>query len=83
MRALKLIAENGIESGMDLIVSEYNLDGYVSAGEIIRVEFSKCDDLEALKPFALVMDEHYHICDIEPKMIDLMGDEFFDWIDSK
>jgi len=82
MNTLKLIIQNGFNtSTLDLIVSEYNLDGYVSTHSFINSDFNKCEDLESIKAFSKIMDDKHHVLNVEPRMINLMGeDEYFDFI---
>ena len=83
MNTVNLIIENGFnDEVVDVIVSELSLDGYTEAHKVIKKDFNECDDLELLKKFAMIMDDHHHIVDVEPRMCELMGeDEYFEMVE--
>ena len=83
MNTINLIIENGFNTQtLDLIVSKNNLDGYVATHVIINSDFNKEQSLETLKAFSKIMVDEIHVLDVEPRMIELMGeDEYFDFID--
>jgi len=56
-------------------------NGYKTVAAILNAEWEVCSDLDCLKSFAEIMIDQSHVVDVEPKMVDLMGeDEFFDFI---
>ena len=48
---------------------------------VIKKEFAECDNLEVLKSFSKIMIDEIHVLDVEPKMIEVMGEDgFYDFI---
>jgi len=83
MENLKIIIELGFTQGMDAIKESNDTpNGYKTVSSILNAEWDDCSDLDCLKAFALIMIDNHHVVDVEPKMIELMGeDDFFDFID--
>ena len=82
MNALNLVIEQGIESAVEKIMSELKFENYPQAHAVIAKEFNECNNIEVLTKFSVIMIDHNNIVDVEPKMIELMGeDEFFDLVD--
>ena len=85
MNILNHIIENGFNqssvSALKVAITGDALSDRTTTFTAIKAAFNECDDLEVLKPFSKIMIDEFHVVDVEPKMIKIMGeDEFFDFI---
>ncbi|HEY7866595.1 MAG TPA: hypothetical protein VIC51_11395 [Psychromonas sp.] len=80
---IQFIIDNGFNAeSMGKIIEETGVGRKFDHHPIVKQQFEECGDLEKLKAFALIMDEHHHIVDVESKMCELMGeDEYFEMVE--
>ena len=79
MNLLKLIIENGFSRE---IFDLSGIEGQKNLSLEVTKQWKECDDIDTLKSFAKIMADEIHIVDVEPKMVEIMGDEYFDFIDA-
>ena len=85
METLNKIIKNGFNNAtiedLKLAITGDVLSDREITFAVIKKEFAECEDLEILKSFAKIMIDEIHVLDVEPKMIEVMGeDKFYDFI---